>query len=140
MIGCEQTLKIFLIPDFMKILIADDSSLLRDRLKVLLKNFENITIVGEAETGTEALSLIEETNPDVAILDIRMPEINGIEALKAIRHSGSVMKIIILTNYPYKQYRARCLAEGADYFIDKNQGIEELTEIISVLANEIKPS
>lgn len=122
----------------MKAIIADDSPLLRDRLKGLLSKFENINIVGEAGNGTETLLLIRETDPDIAIIDIRMPEINGIEVLKIIRETGPRPKIIILTNYPYKQYRERCMAEGADYFFDKNQDIAELTEVITRIANETK--
>jgi DNA-binding NarL/FixJ family response regulator len=120
----------------MKIIIADDSSLLRDRLKALMRKLDSVFVVTEAENGTEALQLIRETDPDIAILDIRMPEMNGIEVLKKIREVGSRLKIIILTNYPYKQYRERCLAEGADYFFDKNQDISGLTEAIIRIANE----
>lgn len=122
----------------MKIIIADDSSLLRERLKELLKDFKNILISGEAGNGKDALKLIQEGNPDVAILDVRMPDMNGIEVLKKVRESGPRPVIIILTNYPYKQYRERCLAEGADYFFDKNQNIGMLKEIIANLANETK--
>jgi len=122
----------------MKIIIADDSPLLRERLKGLLRGFKNSKVVGEAKTGKEALQLISETNPDVAILDIRMPEMNGIEVLKRIRETGSLLKIIVLTNYPYKQYRDRCIAEGANYFLDKNLDIEKLTEIVANLATEMQ--
>jgi len=122
----------------MKIVIADDSPLLRERLKGLLSGFENSKIVGEAKNGVEALQLIRETNPDIAILDIRMPEMNGIEVLKKIRETRSILTIIILSNYPYKQYRERCLAEGANYFLDKNQDIEILSKIISGLEIEFK--
>ena len=122
----------------MKILIADDSPLLRDRLKGLMRKFDLLSVVTEAENGAEALKLIRETNPDVAILDIRMPEMNGIEVLRKIREVESRPKIIILTNYPYKQYRERCLAEGADYFFDKNHDIAGLTEAIIRIANETK--
>lgn len=121
----------------MKIIIADDSSLLRERIKELLKDFENVSIVGEAANGTEALQIINETNPDLAIIDLRMPELNGIEVLKKIRETGSRMKIIIISNYPYKQYKERCMAEGADYFFDKNQDIAEFTDTISRMANEM---
>jgi len=122
----------------MKLLIADDSALFRDRLKTLLNNFEFVSVVAEAGNGVEALQLIQETDPDVAILDVRMPELNGIEVLKKIREGGPRPKVIILTNYPYKQYRDRSLAEGADYFFDKNQNIQNLTEIITKLGNEMK--
>jgi len=122
----------------MKLLIADDSVLFRDRLKRLLNNFEFVSVVAEAGNGVEALQLIHDTDPDVAILDVRMPELNGIEVLKKIREAGPRPKVIILTNYPYKQYRDRSLAEGADYFFDKNQNIQDLTEIITKLGNETK--
>jgi DNA-binding NarL/FixJ family response regulator len=94
--------------------------------------------VGEAENGPEALHMIEETRPDLAIIDIRMPEMNGIELLKKVREPGPGPKICILTNYPYKQYRDRCLADGADYFFDKNQDVEELTRVITELSIEQK--
>lgn len=120
----------------MNIVIADDSALLRDRIRLLLTSFENVKVVGEAVNGLEALHLINKVDPDLAILDIRMPGLNGIELLKKIRESGPRPKIFILTNYPYKQYRERCLAEGADYFFDKNQDIEELSAVISKMASQ----
>jgi len=103
-----------------------------------MRQIDSVSVFMEAENGEEALLLIREINPDVAILDIRMPEMNGIELLKRIREGGSQLKIIILTNYPYKQYRERCLAEGADYFFDKNKDIAGLTEVITRIAIETK--
>jgi DNA-binding NarL/FixJ family response regulator len=120
----------------MKIVLADDSSLLRDRIKSLLNSINNVSVVGEAENGVEALQLIREKEPDLAILDIRMPEMNGIEVLKKIREIGLRTKVCILTNYPYKQYREKCLSAGAEYFFDKNQSIDELMEVVSTLANK----
>jgi DNA-binding NarL/FixJ family response regulator len=120
----------------MKIVLADDSSLLRDRIKSLLNSINNVSVVGEAENGVEALQLIREKKPDLAILDIRMPEMNGIEVLKKIREMGLGTKVCILTNYPYKQYREKCISAGAEYFFDKNQSIDELKEVVSILAKE----
>jgi DNA-binding NarL/FixJ family response regulator len=119
----------------MKIVLADDSSLLRDRIKSLLNSINNVSVVGEAENGVEALQLIREKKPDLAILDIRMPEMNGIEVLKKIRELGLVTKVCILTNYPYKQYREKCISAGADYFFDKNLDINLLLDVISTIAN-----
>jgi len=68
-----------------KIIIADDSSLLRDRIKSLLNGLKEKLVLYEAENGVEALQLIEDKKPDQAILDIRMPEMNGIEVLKKVR-------------------------------------------------------
>jgi DNA-binding NarL/FixJ family response regulator len=119
----------------MKIIIADDSSLWRDRIKSLLESINNVHVEGEAENGVEALQLIRKIEPDLAILDIRMPEMNGIEVLKKIREMGLQTKVCILTNYPYKQYKERCIAAGTDYFIDKNLDIQQLLDIIFKLAN-----
>jgi DNA-binding NarL/FixJ family response regulator len=119
----------------MKIIIADDSSLWRDRIKSLLESINNVHVKGEAENGVEALQLIRKIEPDLAILDIRMPEMNGIEVLKKIREMGLQTKVGILTNYPYKQYKERCIAAGTDYFIDKNLDIQQLLDIIFKLAN-----
>jgi len=119
----------------MKIIIADDSSLWRDRIKSLLESINNVHVEGEAENGVEALQLIRKIEPDLAILDIRMPELNGIEVLIKIREMGLQTKVCILTNYPYKQYKERCIAAGTDYFIDKNLDIQQLLDIIFKLAN-----
>jgi DNA-binding NarL/FixJ family response regulator len=118
-----------------KILIADDSSLFRDRIKSLLNSINNNSVVYEAENGVEALQLIMEKEPDLAILDIRMPEMNGIEVLKKIREMGLRTKVCMLTNFPYKQYKDKCLEEGADYFFDKNQDIHQILDVIFGLAN-----
>jgi DNA-binding NarL/FixJ family response regulator len=122
----------------MTIVIADDSMLLRERIRDLLKSYKNVTIVGEAENGSEALKLIIEKVPNLAILDVRMPDMNGIEVLKKIREIGLDVKICMLTNYPYKQYRDRCLSEGANYFFDKNLAIDELKNVISRLADSLQ--
>lgn len=118
----------------MKILIADDSALLRERVKNLVMTVKNVEIVGEAENGILALQLIEERKPDFVILDIRMPELNGIETLRRIKSSASGTKVCILTNYPYPQYKERCLAEGADYFFDKNQDFQKIHAVVAELA------
>jgi DNA-binding NarL/FixJ family response regulator len=115
----------------MKIVIADDSSLLRDRIRSLLNSLNHNSVLYEAENGVEALKVIREKKPDLAILDIRMPEMNGIEVLKKIRELELSVRVCILTNYPYPQYRKRCFEEGADYFLDKNVDFMQICDIIS---------
>ncbi len=115
----------------MKIVIADDSVLLRDRIKNLLNNLNSKFKLYEAKNGTEALELITEKEADLAILDIRMPDMNGFEVLKRIRELKIKIRVCILTNYPYSQYRKRCIEEGADYFLDKNIDFQKVSEIIS---------
>jgi DNA-binding NarL/FixJ family response regulator len=115
----------------MKIVIADDSSLIRDRIGNILKSINHNSMLYQAENGIEALKIIREKTPDLAILDIRMPEMSGIEVLKKIRELKIKTRICILTNYPYPQYRKRCIEEGADYFLDKNIDFMQICDIIS---------
>jgi DNA-binding NarL/FixJ family response regulator len=115
----------------MKILIADDSSLLRDRIKSLLNSLNHNPMIYEAENGVDALQLIREKKPDLVILDIRMPEMNGIQVLKEIRKLKIKTKVCILTNYPYPQYKKRCFEAGADYFLRKTEEFEEIEIIVS---------
>ena len=122
----------------MKLAIADDSALLRERIKDLVKMFSTVEIVGEAENGVEALQLIIDKEPDLVILDIRMPEMNGIEVLKKIKKRRSKTKVCILTNYPYQQYKKKCLAEGADYFFDKNKDFQRIATVIAELVQTHK--
>jgi DNA-binding NarL/FixJ family response regulator len=114
----------------MKILIADDSSLFRDRIKSLLKSLNNKSVVYEAENGEEALQIIREKKPDLAILDIRMPELSGIEVLKKIRELKMEIKVCILTNYAYPIYKRKCIEAGADYFLRKTDDFEEIETIV----------
>ncbi|MCU0474036.1 MAG: response regulator transcription factor [Bacteroidales bacterium] len=119
----------------MKIVIADDSSLLRERIKSLLNGLKEKLVIYEAENGLEALKLIKDKKPDLAILDIRMPEMNGIEVLKKIRELKIKVKVCILTNYPYPQYKRKCFEAGADYFLSKTEEFEDIKIVITELAN-----
>ena len=125
----------------MKIVIADDSPLLRDRIRSLLNSIDDNLEVYEAENGAEALQIIREKKPGLAILDIRMPEMNGIEVLKKIKELKMKVKVCMLTSYPYPQYRKRCLEAGADYFLSKIEDFEEIEIIVSdMLRDKLKHS
>jgi DNA-binding NarL/FixJ family response regulator len=115
----------------MKIVIADDSYLLRDRIKSLLNGLKEKLVIYEAGNGVESLQLIEDKKPDLAILDIRMPEMNGIEVLKKIRMLKMKTRVCMLTNYPYPQYKKRCFEAGADYFISKTEDFEDIKIVIT---------
>jgi DNA-binding NarL/FixJ family response regulator len=118
----------------MKIVIADDSALWRDRIKSLLIDINEVFVLSEAKNGADALQIIREKEPDLAILDIRMPEMNGIEVLKKIRELKMNVKIIMLTSYPYPQYKKRCLEAGADYFLSKTEDFEDIKILVTDLA------
>ena len=122
----------------MKVFIADDSAMFRERLKELLSEVTGIEIIGEAGDGTEAIRGIQELKPDLVILGIRMPGGNGIDTLKNIKKMKQAPVVIMITNYPYPQYRNKCMELGADYFFKKSTEFEKIIEVIEQLA-ENKP-
>ncbi len=103
----------------MRVFIADDSSILRERLKAMLSDFPEVEIAGQAKDTPEAIKSIKEMKPDVVILDIRMPGGSGIEVLQNIKKDRPDIKVIVFTNYPYPQYRKKCMDLGADFFFAK---------------------
>ena len=122
----------------MKVFIADDSKIVRERLKEMLSEVSEIEIIGEAGDGEEAIKAINILAPDVVILDIRMPKGNGIEALKAIKGGCPTPTVIMFTNYPYPQYRKKCMELGADCFFDKSTEFEKVEVIVRQLIQEHK--
>jgi PAS domain S-box-containing protein len=116
----------------MKILVADDSQPIRSRLVERLSSLPGVT-VAEAEDTPQAIRQIATFMPDVAVLDIRMPGGGGIKALSEIKAIKPDTAVIIMTNYPYAQYRRKCLDAGADFFFDKSTEFELVTETIRQL-------
>ena len=119
----------------MKIFVVEDSEVVRERLKLLLTEVSEVEIIGEAETQTEAIALITELKPDVVILDIRLANGSGIDVLHNIKKGKSVPMVIILTNYPYPQYKEKCLKAGADYFFDKSSEFNKIAEVLETKIN-----
>jgi DNA-binding NarL/FixJ family response regulator len=119
----------------MRLFIADDSEILRLRLIDMLSEIEGIEIIGQAQNSLDAIESIEELNPHVVILDIRMPQVNGIEVLEAIKKDDESPTVIIFTNYPYPQYRKRCMDLGADFFFDKSTEFEKLVDTVKYLVH-----
>jgi DNA-binding NarL/FixJ family response regulator len=117
----------------MKVFIADDSNPLRQRLVQMISELDGMEVVGEADNGTAAIEAMASLEPDILILDIRMPYGNGITALRTIREAGMAPVVIMLTNYPYPQYRKKCMEEGADYFLDKSNEFECIPDILRTL-------
>ena len=118
----------------MKVLIADDSSDVRQRIITMLSDLIKIDTFGQAGTVQEAIAAIPALNPDVVILDIRMPGGSGIDVLKTIKKKNHSPVIIMLTNYPLSQYMERCLSAGADFFLDKSSDFEKIIDIIAEFA------
>ena len=115
----------------LKVLIADDSSLMRKLIIKQINIFNKVNIVGEAVNGIMALEMVKTFVPDLVFLDHHMPDMNGIEVLKEIKKSKTKTIVCILTNYPYPQYKKKCLAYGADYFLYKNEDFERINSVIA---------
>ncbi len=122
----------------MYLLIADDSKVLRTRLVEMLSEIQGLTVVGQAEEAVGAVKAIEKLHPDVVIMDIRMPGGGGIKALEAIKQNKLKPLVIILTNYPFSQYRKKCMEKGADYFFSKSTEMEYLMDTLQKMANKRK--
>lgn len=120
----------------MKVLIVDDSKLLRDRLKISLQEIDNLEIIGEATNGVEAMQFIQKKTPDFIILDIGMPKMNGLEVLKKMKEAGSESSVCIFTNYSSDQYKQKCLDLGADFFFDKNHDFYALIDLALQLSSK----
>lgn len=119
----------------LKVLITDDSPEFRDRLISLLSDVKGIGIVGEAEDVPGASEMIQKFQPDVVILDIRLVNGSGIDVLREIKKEDSPPIVIVLTNYPYPQYREKCEAFGAEYFYDKSTEFNRIPGLMEKLVN-----
>ncbi len=119
-----------------KVLLADDERLVRSGFKVLLDLEDEITVVGEATNGAEAVELVRATRPDVVLMDIRMPKLDGIRATAQIAETLGLeqVKVLILTTYDTDENVFEALQAGASGFLLKDAGPAELLHAIRVIA------
>jgi len=119
----------------MKVLIADDHSIVREGLKKIVSAFEGINHLEEASSGDEAWIKIKAGNFDLAILDISMPGMNGLDLLKTIRDRNLKINVLILSVYPQEQYAIRAFHLGASGYLSKDTAYEELALAIKKIAS-----
>jgi Response regulator containing a CheY-like receiver domain and an HTH DNA-binding domain len=121
-----------------KVIIVDDQEIVREGLKMILSLHEEIEIIGEASNGQELLKLVETIIPEVVLMDIRMPVMNGIEATKLMKERYPDIKIIILTTFNEDEYIFEGLKNGANGYILKDSGSKEIiTAIKSAVEGEM---
>jgi len=117
----------------MRMFIVDDSEVLRSRLVQILSEIKGIEIIGEAGLVRDAVREIKKHTPDIAILDMKMADGTGIDILTSIKKEKLPTRTIIFTNYPYLQYRKKCLDAGADFFFYKATELDKLVELLKGL-------
>ncbi|WP_078428937.1 response regulator [Alkalihalobacterium alkalinitrilicum] len=117
------------------ILIADDQTLMREGLKTIIDLEEDMKVVATAEDGQDAIEKTNEANPNLILMDIQMPNMNGIESLKRIKETHPNVRIIILTTFAEDEYIIEGLASGADGFLLKDMNYDQLIHSIREAAN-----
>jgi len=125
----------------MRVFIADDSIPVVERLADLLEDVPGAQLVGQAGNVPEAVRCIQKVKPDALILDLQMPGGSGLDVLRAIRTEHPRLFVLICTNYPYPQFREKCLNAGANVFLDKSTEFEKIPDILrGLIENETKVS
>jgi DNA-binding response OmpR family regulator len=113
-----------------RIFIVDDSSIIRERIMEKLGMLPMDSTVSQAKDFQSANQMIDEEQPDIAILDIQLPDGSGIDLLTKIKTTCKKTIVIMLTNYPYSIIRKRCDELGADYFFDKSTEFEKVLDVL----------
>ncbi|MET9433074.1 response regulator transcription factor [Streptomyces sp. NPDC006551] len=117
-----------------RVVLADDQPLVRNGLRVLMADAPDIDVVGEAGTGAEAVQLVRDTEPDVAVMDIRMPGMDGIEATGMITASAGATRVLVLTTFDDDEYIYGALRAGASGFLVKDMALDDILAAIRVVA------
>ena len=113
-----------------RIVVADDHQIVRDGLRSLLQQQPDTEVIAEAQNGHELVELVRNLRPDVAIIDLSMPELNGIEATRMLMNENFKTKIIVLSMHSDRHYVAEVLKAGASGYVVKNAAFEELSHAI----------
>jgi two-component system nitrate/nitrite response regulator NarL len=118
-----------------RVVLADDHVFVRDGIKSLLENEANIEVVGEATDGLEALKIVASEQPDLLILDIRMPNLTGIEVVEKLRSQNNLVKIVMLSMHESEEYVLKSIRAGADGYLLKGSSKEEFLKAVHTVAN-----
>ena len=118
-----------------KILIADDQELIRQSLKMMLNGVDDFEVTGTVSNGTDVIRSVRENKPDVILMDVRMPKMDGVVCTQVIKENSPEIKIIILTTFDDDEYVFNAIKNGASGYLLKGVSFEELTEAIRKVYN-----
>jgi DNA-binding NarL/FixJ family response regulator len=118
-----------------RVALADDQPLVRSGMRVLLADTPDLEVVGEAATGLEAVQLVREVQPDVVVMDLRMPELDGIDATRRITTGPDHARVLVLTTFDDDEYVHAALRAGASGFVVKDMALEDIVGAIRVVAD-----
>lgn len=118
------------------VVLVDDHTVVRDGLRALLQSEDDLEIVGEADSGEDALEVVERTAPEVVVMDLRLPNMSGVEATRALKKSFPRVKVIILSMYDEEDIVFQALESGASGYVLKRAGVEELVKAIHTVIDE----
>jgi two-component system, NarL family, nitrate/nitrite response regulator NarL len=121
--------------DIIRVVLADDHVFVRDGIKSLLENEANIEVVGEAIDGADALEVVAANKPDLLIVDIRMPNLTGIEVVEKLRADNNNVKIIMLSMHESEEYVLKSIKAGADGYLLKGSSKDEFLKALHTIAN-----
>ncbi len=113
-----------------RVLVVDDHAILREGIRSLLERYDDIAVVGEAGNGAEALALVEALHPDIVLMDLAMPEVDGLEATRRLHQLHPEVKVLILTQHDNQEYIAPALQAGAVGYVLKRSGGREVIAAI----------
>ena len=117
-----------------RVILADDQPLVRAGLRMLIEQTPDIDVAGEAGTGAEAVQLVRDAGPDVVVMDIRMPGMDGIEATQMITSDDTSTRVLMLTTFDDDDYVYGALRAGASGFLVKDMALEDILTAIRVVA------
>jgi len=117
-----------------RVIVADDHSVVREGIRTVLEASNDFDVIAEAATGEEALRLIAEHDPDVAILDITMPELSGIEVITRLRERAARTSVLILSMHDHPEYVLGAVRAGADGYLMKSAGPAEVRDAVRAVA------
>lgn len=118
-----------------RLALVDDHSLVRDGIKALLSVIPNVAVVGEAENGAHAMEMIEQCKPDLLLVDINLPDINGLVLTRQLRERHPLLQVLVLSMHDSKEYVSESLRAGASGYVLKNSPSREIVAAIEAIAN-----